>query len=81
MDQSFFAGIKQWALNWQGYEAKMPVFYYDVTSMTAIHTANTAAVRKLLPLKAMKPIEIIPGRCLVASTIRATSQSSRRGGI
>jgi hypothetical protein len=68
MDKTFFQGIKQWEIDWQGHSAKMPVFYYDVTSMTAIHTADSESVRKLLPLKAMHPVEIFPGRCLAAFT-------------
>ena len=30
-------------------EGKLPVFYYDNTAMTAIYTASTALIRRLLP--------------------------------
>jgi hypothetical protein len=49
-------------------EGKLPVFYYDNTSMTAIYTASTDKVRRLLPLPDMHPVEIMGGRALVAFT-------------
>ena len=68
MDRHFFQGIKQWEISREGFEGKLPVFYYDTTSLTAIYTASTNRVEKLLPLPQMKPIEMVPGRCLVAFT-------------
>jgi len=68
MRGEIFKGIKQWEFEWQGAKAKLPVFYYDNTSMTAIYTASTSRVRELLPHPAMKPIEIYPGKCLTAFT-------------
>jgi hypothetical protein len=47
---------------------KLPVFYYDTTTITAIYTASTARVKELLPLPQMHPIELSPGKCLVAFT-------------
>ncbi len=44
---------------------RLPVFYYDNTSMTAAFMASTAEVRKLLPDPDMHPLEIFPGRCMV----------------
>jgi hypothetical protein len=46
----------------------VPVYYYDNTSMTAIYTASTAQVRPYLPDPRMHPVELRPGRCLVAFT-------------
>ena len=68
MSAELFRGIKQWEFEWEGEKAKLPVFYYDNTSMTAIYTASTGRVKKLLPHPAMKPIELYPGRCLAAFT-------------
>jgi hypothetical protein len=51
--------------NWIG---KLPCFYYDTTTMTAVYTASTKKVRPYLPLPEMHPVEMIPGRCLVAFT-------------
>ncbi len=47
------------------FKGKLPVFYYDNTSMTAIFTASTRMVKKFLPHKDMHPVEIFPGRSLV----------------
>ncbi|MCU0597198.1 MAG: acetoacetate decarboxylase family protein [Desulfobacterota bacterium] len=61
-------GIKQWDFEHAGRKFKLPVFYYDNTSITAIYTASTNKVKKLLPHPAMNPIEMFPGRCMVAFT-------------
>lgn len=45
---------------------KLPVFYYDNSSMTAVFTASTQQVRALLPDPQMHPIELMPGRCVAA---------------
>ncbi len=68
MNSSFFGNIKQWEFQWEGQKAKLPVFYYDNTSLTAIYTATTAKVHNLLPRPEMHPIEMTPGRCLIAFT-------------
>jgi hypothetical protein len=68
MVASLFTGIKQWEFEWQGHKATLPVFYYDNSSLTAIYTADTAEVKKLLPLRDMNPIEFLPGKSLVAFT-------------
>jgi hypothetical protein len=68
MRGELFKGIKQWEFEQAGRMFKLPVFYYDNTSITAIYTASTNKVRKLLPHSAMNPIEMFPGRCLVAFT-------------
>ncbi len=68
MRDDFFKGIKQWEIDFNGFTGKMPIFYYDNTSMTAIYTASTKRVKKLLPDTNMRPVEMFPGRCLVAFT-------------
>jgi hypothetical protein len=68
MRGELFKGIKQWEFEHAGRKFKLPVFYYDNTSVTAIYTASTSKVRKLLPHPAMNPIEMFPGRCMVAFT-------------
>lgn len=47
-------------------KGKLPVFYYDNTSMTAVFTASTRKVRELLPDARMHPLELLPGRCVVS---------------
>jgi hypothetical protein len=66
----FFKGVIQWDMMTKdlSLEGKLPVFYYDNTSMTAIYTASTDKVRRLLPLPDMHPVEIMGGRALVAFT-------------
>ncbi len=75
MASEFFRNVMQWDLEWAGRKAKLPVFYYDNTSMSAIFTANTAKVRALLPRPEMHPIELLPGKCLVAFTAFEYRQS------
>jgi hypothetical protein len=67
-DSEFFKGVKQWEFEWQGRKAKLPVFYYDNLSLTAIFTGATGRVKRLLPHPEMRPVELYPGRCLVAFT-------------
>ena len=66
----FFKGVIQWEMMTKdlSLEGKLPVFYYDNTSMTAIYTASTEKVRRLLPLPDMHPVEAWLGRTLVAFT-------------
>jgi len=68
MNQDFFKGVKQWGIQFGDMKGVMPIYYYDTTSMTAIYTASTAEVKKLLPTPRMNPIEIFPGKCLAAFT-------------
>ena len=68
MNNEFFKGVKQWEFNLGELSFKLPVFYYDTTTITAIYTASTGKVKKLLPLAQMNPIELSPGKCLVAFT-------------
>lgn len=68
MRGELFKGIKQWEFDQAGRNFKLPVFYYDNTSITAIYTASTSKVKKLLPHPAMSPIEMLPGRSMVAFT-------------
>ena len=64
----FFNGVKQWAFDWEGRTGKLPVFYYDNTTISAIYTANSRQVKALLPHPKMRPVELLPGKCLVAIT-------------
>ncbi len=66
MNTDFFSGIKQWEMEWEGEQALLPVFYYDTTSITAIYTADTNKIRALLPPGGMYPVELYPGRALIA---------------
>jgi hypothetical protein len=68
MSNDFFKGVKQWEFKKEDLQFKLPVFYYDTTSISAIYTADTQKVKTLLPLAEMNPVELLPGRCLVAFT-------------
>ena len=68
MRGELFEGIKQWEFERDDIKAKLPVFYYDNTTLTAIYTASTKKVKAHLPHPAMRPVELFPGRCLVAFT-------------
>jgi hypothetical protein len=68
MSNEFFKGVQQWEFNLGELPFKLPVFYYDTTTITAIYTASTGKVKELLPLPQMNPIELSPGKCLVAFT-------------
>jgi len=66
----FFKGVVQWEMTMEEWnlKAKLPVFYYDNTAMTAIYTASTDMVRRLLPRSDMHPVNVWKGRSLVAFT-------------
>ena len=75
MKGDLFRGIKQFAFpapenarHLGRSTFQIPTFYYDNTSMTAIYTASTERVRSYLPDSRMHPVELRPGRCLVAFT-------------
>lgn len=61
---AFFEGINQ---NYNSeYDVKLPIFYYDTLSFTAVYTASTKELKALLPSSGMHPVEIFPGRCLIS---------------
>lgn len=63
-----FEGIKQWEYERDGTKFLQPGFYRDNASITAVYTASSKAVRNLLPHPDMHPVELSPGRCMVAFT-------------
>ncbi len=69
-NSEFFNGVIQWEMTSEEFnlKGKLPVFYYDNTAMTAIYTASTAMVRRLLPRSDMFPVEVRRGRALAAFT-------------
>jgi hypothetical protein len=68
MSNDLFSGIVQWEMDWQGRKAKLPVFYYDNTAVTAIFSAPTSRLKRLLPHPDLRPIELYPGTGLLAVT-------------
>ncbi len=65
-----FEGVMQWSFPDEvtGKKFPLPVFYQDNLSMSAIYTASTSQVRALLPRAEMHPVELYPGRALMAVT-------------
>jgi hypothetical protein len=63
---NFFKGIDQ--IEHKDYDVELPIFYYDNTCMSAIYTASTRELKKLLPSPDMHPVEMFPGRCLMVFT-------------
>ncbi|WP_157991498.1 acetoacetate decarboxylase family protein [Caldimonas tepidiphila] len=59
-----FEGLLQWEL--PQLDARLPLFIPDLGMMTAVFSAATARVAPLLPHRDMRPIEMLPGRCLIA---------------
>lgn len=54
-----------------GFESYSPNFYYENTKITMVYTADLAKLRELMPAKVLEqvqPIQIWPGRGLVALT-------------
>ncbi len=68
MSSGFFDKIVQWEFERNGTRRLLPHFHYDCMSISAIFTASTSRVKKLLPNASLIPVEMIPGRCLVAFT-------------
>jgi len=66
LPRDFFDDWIRWDFERNGTQRKLPYFYYDNTSMAAVFLASSPKIEQLLPHPNMKPIELIPGRCLVA---------------
>lgn len=61
--ERFFKGLLQWEL--PQLDAKLPLFIPEFGSIAAVYTAATERVQPLLPHGEMRPVEVMPGRCLV----------------
>jgi hypothetical protein len=60
-DHPFFKDTPRKILDMAGHPMEFPVFYYDVRLVTAIFTAKTSTLKRLLPHRKFKPIQIWPG--------------------
>ncbi|MDC7718675.1 hypothetical protein PQU95_15840 [Vogesella sp. DC21W] len=73
VDLSWFKGLKKEKVD-IGFESYSPNFYYKNSRITAVFTADIAMLRELMPvavLKEVQPLQIWPGRGLVAFTAYA----------
>lgn len=72
-DLSWFKGITKERVD-IGFESYSPNFYYENSRVTAIFTADLARLRELMPpevLKQVQPLQVWPGRGVVALTAYA----------
>ena len=73
IDLSWFRGLKKTKVD-MGFESYSPNFYYRNTRVTAVFTADLDRLRELMPaqvLEQVQPLQIWPGRGLVAFTAYA----------
>ena len=66
MSREFFENWTRWDFERNGTQRKLPYFYYDNTSLVSIFLAASSKIEQLLPHPSMKPVEMVPGRCIVA---------------
>ncbi len=62
----FFEGVAQVDAEIAGQSAKVPVFYYDSSAMTALFPARYRELRRLLPDPRFVPARLAPGLGVVA---------------
>lgn len=67
-DTQFFSNVHQIETTFNDEPAKMPVFYYDNTAITAIFYAKTSVLRKFLPKTSYYPATVMPGVGAMAIT-------------
>lgn len=73
VDLSWFKTLQKTRVN-MGFESYSPNFYYKNSRITAIYTADIDRLRALMPpsvFKAVQPLQVWPGRGLVAVTAYA----------
>jgi hypothetical protein len=64
----FFEGIRQIEIEIGGQSGRMPVFYYDAGSMTALFPARYKLLQELMPDPSWVPARLAPGIGVVAIT-------------
>lgn len=73
VDLSWFEGIQKTKVD-AGFETYSPNFYYENSRITAVYTADLDRLKALMPakvLESVQPLQIWPGRGLVALTAYA----------
>lgn len=68
MTNNFFDNIQKWQIERNGTQGLLPAFYFDNLFLTGVYSASTQRVRELIPHADLHPVELWPGRCLVAFT-------------
>lgn len=67
-DLSFFTGVHQVTTDFAGAEAKVPVFYYDGSAITAIFAARMGCLKAMMPRSDYHPLPLLPGVGAIAVT-------------
>lgn len=73
VDLSWFEGIHKTKVD-AGFETYSPNFYYENSRITAVYTADLGRLKALMPakvLESVEPLQVWPGRGLVALTAYA----------
>ncbi|MCF7518023.1 hypothetical protein [Pseudoalteromonas sp. L21] len=73
VDLSWFEGIQKTKVD-AGFETYSPNFYYENSRITAVYTADLDRLKALMPakvLESVEPLQVWPGRGLVALTAYA----------
>jgi hypothetical protein len=65
---SFFEGVAQSEVTIAGVPAKVPIFYYDGSAISAAFPARLGALRELIPDPRIVPARLAPGLGVVAIT-------------
>lgn len=60
---SFFGAVHRFERPGPGY-SQLPLFFPSLSCIAAIYTASRQRVLQLLPHRSMRPVEVMPGRCL-----------------
>jgi hypothetical protein len=66
-DNPFFSGVRRWPWPLAG-GLEVPLFFPSLGFASALYTADTVSARRLLPDARMRPVEVMPGRCLFSIT-------------
>ena len=75
-DDPFFKDTPRKILDMAGEPIEFPILYYNLRLITAIFTAKTSGLKKLLPHANFKPIEIWPGTGMLGITAFEYSDTS-----
>jgi len=61
---SFFGSVRRFERPGPGY-AQVPLFFESLSCLAAVFTASRQRILELLPNRRMRPVEVMPGRCLL----------------
>ncbi len=64
--RDFLAQIEHMEVSLRGQKIFIPVFYYDVATLSGQFLASIEKVKKILPSPRMHPLRITPWHCVVS---------------